>query len=97
MPLPKAGKGFADLIRSPRWGAGRAPAPPRGPVPVPILHPRLLHAGVAGAGETLHGQLSQAPGHHGHSTEAAVGAQAGAAGCRPAQPLLGAPALEAML
>lgn len=40
--------------------------------------------------------MSQAPGHHGHGAEAATGAQAGAAGSRPAQPLLGAPALEAV-
>lgn len=41
--------------------------------------------------------MSQAPCHHGHGAEAATGAQAGAAGRRPAQPLVSAPALEAVL
>ena len=79
-------------------GVGGQP-PPRTAAPrrVPILHPGLHHAGLACAQEALHRQLSQAPGHHGHRAEVAAGAQAGAAGCRPAQPLLGAPALEAVL
>lgn len=85
------------LPSSPRHCGEGNPAPHSPAHCIPILHPGLLHAGVACAREALHRQLSQAPGHHGHCTEAASGAQAGAAGRWPAQPLLRAPALEAVL
>lgn len=70
---------------------------PRSALFLPVFHPRLLDAGVAGGRGVLHRELPQAAGHHGHGAELAAGAEAGAAGILSVQPVLGAPALDAVL